>query len=82
MLSSVPGYRCSALFKLLPAYRSSLPLYVALHQFEEPPPSGSLKTVVDIEWSRKMSSGAKAFELNIWKLTTEFGTAKGGESLW
>jgi hypothetical protein len=82
MLSKLPGYRGSALNKVLPAYRLSVPLYMALHTFSEAPPAEALKASLNTEWSQRVTKNAKTFETNTWVLATEFGKAKEGEYLW
>jgi hypothetical protein len=69
MLSKILGYRGSALYKVLPAYIDLVPVFIALHEFAEPPPSAALKTS-NTKWGQKVTRDAKTFETNKWVLAT------------
>jgi hypothetical protein len=81
-LSKLPEYRGSALYKALPAYRESVPLYMALHEFAELPPPTALQASLDTKLGQGVTKDAKTFETNIGVLATEFGKAKEGASIW
>jgi len=73
MLSMTKGYRRSIRYKLISSMREDAPSWVAIHEFDSTnlPRDGILITT-KTEWSKKILGGAKAFELDWWKLENQF----------
>ncbi|TKA62772.1 hypothetical protein B0A49_09097 [Cryomyces minteri] len=74
MLSMVRGYRRTTRYKLAPGNDSSLPRYLALHEYDDSDvPGDQLKLVVGTEWSKKIIGEAKAFDRDVYELVKEAG---------